>query len=114
MSLITYEEVRPWARAIKQKTAGREMRPWFIERNIGIQRFKDDPSLSDEEIAKIATWADAGAPAGNRADMPPPRQFADGLHWSIGTPDLIISSPIATVKALAPDWYGSLDRKSVV
>ena len=69
MSLITYEEVRPWARAIKQRTgigpkAG-VMPPWYIEKNIGIQHYKDDPSLSDEEIATIAKWADSGAPRGN-------------------------------------------------
>ena len=77
MSLTTYEEVRPWARAIKQRTgigphAG-VMPPWYVEKNIGIQSFKNDPSLSDEEIAKIAKWADSGAPRGNPADMPPPR-----------------------------------------
>src|SRR5262245_886928 len=74
MSLVTYEEVRPWARAIKQRTglgprAGL-MPPWYIEKNIGIQHYKDDPSLSDVEIAKVAKWADSGAPRGNAADMP--------------------------------------------
>src|SRR5262245_13290139 len=53
MSLMTYEDVRPWARAIKSRVASREMPPWHIERNIGISRFKDDPSLTDEEIATI-------------------------------------------------------------
>ena len=43
------------------------MPPWFVEKNIGIQKFKNDPSLSDEEIAKIAKWADSGAPQGNPA-----------------------------------------------
>ena len=76
MPLSTYEEVRPWARAIKQRTgmgprAG-VMPPWYIEKNIGIQEFQNDPSLSDAEIAKIAKWADSGAPRGNPADMPPP------------------------------------------
>lgn len=106
MSLSTYEEVRPWVRAIKRKTSAREMPPWFIEKNVGIQKFKDDPSLSDEEIATIAKWADDGAPRGNPADMPPPRQYATaaGAGWSIGTPDLIVSSPVITVKAVAPDY----------
>ena len=45
MSLLTYEEVRPWARAIRDKTAQREMPPWFIERNVGVSRFKEDASL---------------------------------------------------------------------
>ena len=78
MSFLTYEEARPWARAMKQKTLLREMPPWFIEKNIGIQHFKDDLSLTDEEIATIGAWADAGAPRGNPADMPPPIEFADG------------------------------------
>src|SRR6266403_43865 len=75
MPLTTYEEVRPWATAIKRKTSLREMPPWFIEKNIGIQKFKDDPSLTDEQIAAIATWADSGAPMGNPADMPGPKTF---------------------------------------
>ena len=54
MSLLTYQDARPWARAIKQKVAAREMPPWYIDRHIGIQHFKDDPSLSDDEIATIA------------------------------------------------------------
>ena len=81
MSLVTYEEVRPWARSIKTRTGiGRRagvMPPWYIEKNIGIQHYKDDPSLSDEEIAKIAKWADSGAPLGNAADMPPARVCED-------------------------------------
>ena len=79
MSLITYEEVRPWARSIKQRTGLRNrlgvMPPWYIEKDIGIQEFKDDWSLSDEEITAIATWVDAGAPRGNPADMPTPPPF---------------------------------------
>src|SRR5216117_1773715 len=44
MSLLTYEDVRPWARAIKQRTSLREMPPWYIDRNVGIHRFQNDPS----------------------------------------------------------------------
>src|SRR5881628_1107613 len=105
MPLTTYEEVRPWARSIKLRTARREMPPWYIEKNIGIQRFKDDISLSDEEIARIAAWVDAGAPRGNPADMPPPRQFLAADAWSIGEPDLILSSPVITVKAVGGDEH---------
>jgi hypothetical protein len=91
MSLSTYEEVRPWARAIKQRTgvgphAG-VMPPWYVEREIGIQKFKNDPSLSDEEVALVARWVDAGAPRGNPADMPPARVWNDSTRWSIGEPD---------------------------
>ena len=111
MSLITYEEVRPWARSIKRRTALRDrigvMPPWFIEKDVGIQRFKDDPSLSDDEIALIARWVDAGAPRGNPADLPPPRDFGDG--WEIGEPDLIVRTPSVTMPAAAPDRWGALD-----
>jgi mono/diheme cytochrome c family protein len=114
MSLTTYDEVRPYARAIKQKTglgprAG-VMPPWYVEKNIGIQRFQNDPSLSDEEIVKIAKWADSGAPRGNPADMPPPRVFADRNVWAIGTPDLIVKTTEIEVKANAPDWWGEIPR----
>src|SRR5262245_15288592 len=68
MSLVTYEEVRPWARAIKTRTSigpkAGVMPPWYVEKNIGIQQFHNDPSLSDDEIALIGKWADAGAPRG--------------------------------------------------
>jgi len=112
MALSTYEEVRPWARAIKQRTgigphAG-VMPPWYVEKNIGIQEFRDDPSLSDEEVAMVAKWADSGAPRGNPADMPPPKVYPDGKAWAIGTPDLIVKLPDLTVKGNAPDWWGEI------
>jgi hypothetical protein len=112
MSLSTYEEVRPWARAIKQRTgigpkAG-VMPPWYVEKNIGIQQFHNDPSLSDEEIAALAKWADSGAPRGNPADMPPAKVYADRASWAIGTPDLIIKTKELTVKGDAPDWWGEI------
>src|SRR5512134_2878816 len=93
MSLLTYEDVRPWARAIKNKVTQRLMPPWHIERNVGIQQFKDDPSLSDAEIATIASWVDAGAPRGNPGDLPAPPSFPDDEAWHIGTPDLIVEIP---------------------
>jgi hypothetical protein len=112
MPLTTYEDVRPWSRAIKTRTglgprAG-VMPPWFVEKNIGIQRFKHDPSLSDEEIATIARWVDGGAPRGNPADMPPPRDFANADRWTIGEPDLVLRSPEIVVPASGPDKWGSL------
>jgi hypothetical protein len=114
MSLVTYEETRPWARAIKTRTgigpkAG-VMPPWYVEKNIGIQKFKNDPSLSDAEIAKIAKWADSGAPRGNPADMPPPREWSDRAKWAIGTPDLIVRTTDVVVKGTAPDWWGEIPR----
>ena len=111
MSLIDYEEVRPWARSMKHRTGLRDkpgvMPPWFIEKDIGIQGFKNDFSLNDEEVAKIAAWADNGAPRGDPADMPPPMAFIDVDNgWEIGQPDLIVSSPSLTVKGDQPDWWG--------
>jgi hypothetical protein len=121
MSLITYEEVRPWARAIKQRTQlayvpGMRgvMPPWLLERNIGIQAIQQDLRLTDEEIATIAKWADSGAPEGNRADLPPPLTFADSATWIMGKPDLVVSSPPFSVPGVAPDWWGDLpDSPSV-
>src|SRR5437773_1335435 len=76
MSLSTYEDARPWARAMKLRTSigpkAGVMPPWYVERNSGIQKFHNDPSLSEDEIATIAKWADSGAPRGNPADMPAP------------------------------------------
>src|ERR1700712_2296707 len=64
MSLLTYEDARPWARSIRQRVSAREMPPWYIDRTVGVQKFKDDPSLTDDEIKTIATWVDGGAPGG--------------------------------------------------
>jgi hypothetical protein len=108
MSLLTYQEVRPWARAIKTRTANREMPPFHVDRTIGIQKFKNDPSLSDQEIEMIGKWVDAGAPQGNPADMPPPKQFADSGEWQIGTPDLVVKFPAYTVPAAGPDLFGEI------
>ena len=108
MSLLTYDEVRPWASSIKRRTSSREMPPWFIERNVGVQRFKDDPSLSDAEIATIAKWVESGAPRGNAADAPPPRQFPEGADWSFGKPDLVVSSPVRRVKPVEADFQGDI------
>jgi hypothetical protein len=110
MSLLSYKDVRPWARAVKNRTSAREMPPWYIDRNVGIRKFKDDPSLTDQEIATIAKWVDAGAPAGNPADAPKPREFSDLNAWQIGKPDLIVTMPEAyLVKPQAPDAWPNFD-----
>ena len=93
MSLLTYEDARPWARSIKQKVSAREMPPWYIDRNVGVRHFKNDASLTDDEIATIVRWVDAGAPKGNAADMPPPKQFEADNTWHMGKPDLIVQLP---------------------
>src|SRR3989449_7100490 len=110
MSLVSYQDARPWAKAIKQKVAAREMPPWYIDRHVGITKFKDDPSLTDAEIATIARWADAGAPAGNMADMPAPRQFSEIDKWHIGKPDIVVTLPKAyELRANGPDEFYDVD-----
>jgi hypothetical protein len=105
MSLMTYEDARPWARSVKMRVAAREMPPWHLDRNVGIQQFKENPSLTDEEIATIVNWVDGGAQKGNPADMPPQRQFADGSEWGIGKPDLVVRFPAYKVPATGPDRF---------
>jgi len=121
MSLITYQETRPYAREIKRRVALRNsygqrgvMPPWFIEKNIGLQKFKEDISLSDDEIAKIAKWVDSGAPEGDPKDAPPPVQFVGEKEWVFGKPDLIVSSPEVLVKGVAPDWWGDFGEAPIV
>ncbi|HYA17171.1 MAG TPA: hypothetical protein VEF06_06885 [Bryobacteraceae bacterium] len=112
MSLLTYKDARPWAKSIKTRVLIRDRRgampPWYVEKNIGIQHFKNDNSLSDEEIAKIVAWVDAGAPEGNPADLPPARPLDDGNTWAIGQPDLIVKTEEILVKGDSPDWWGEI------
>ena len=115
MSLVTYEEAAPFAGLIEYKTGLRDragaMPPYFLEKDIGIQDYKDDPSLSDEEIAKISAWARSGSPKGDAADAPAPREFpTTGATWTAGEPDLIVQTADITVLGGAPDWWGDIPR----
>ena len=106
MSLLTYKDTRPWARSIKVKVVKRQMPPWHIDRNVGITKFKDNPSLTDAEVATISAWVDQGAPKGNPADMPPPREFTDLDKWHMGKPDVVVTMPTPYVlKATGGDEY---------
>jgi len=107
MSLLTYEEVRPWAPLIQLKVNAREMPLWHIDRNIGIQQFKNDRSLSDAEVAMISNWVNAGAPEGNRSDLPAAKTFATSSDWSIGEPDMVVTWEY-TVPAVGPDLFGDI------
>jgi hypothetical protein len=110
MALLTYKDARPWARSIKEKVVRREMPPWHIDRNVGITKFKEDPSLTDAEIATISNWVDHGAPEGNPADMPSPRQFSDLDKWQIGKPDIVVSMKKPyTLKANGQDEYYDIE-----
>ena len=89
MSLITYQETRPWGRSIKNKVVTGEMPPWHADPSVG--RFVNDRRLTDAERDTIVRWVDAGAPEGDPTKLPPAPTFADG--WQIGTPDAIIEMP---------------------
>ena len=89
MALGSYDQTRPWAKAMKQAVLLGKMPPWNADAPAG--RFGNDPRLSQQEMAKLATWADNGAPAGNPKDAPAPLEFADG--WSIDQPDQIFEVP---------------------
>lgn len=90
MSLLSFKDARPWARAIKRAVQSRVMPPWPADRAHGA--FKNDPSLSDAEIDTIARWVDGGSPEGNAADLPAAPTFAEGWHG--GTPDYVFEMPI--------------------
>ena len=111
MSLRTFQETRPWARAIRDRVSQRQMPPWHIDRGIGIQKFKNDISLSDEQIDTIVSWVDQGALEGNPADMPPLKPVTTTLYWQaerdgFGPPDLIVSAPEYTMPATGQDqWW---------
>lgn len=95
MPLLTYEQARPWAKAIKEAVLLKKMPPWFADPHYG--KFVNDRSLSRKEIDTLVAWADAGAPEGDPADLPKPVRFIDG--WNIGTPDVEFAVPEIQVPA---------------
>ncbi len=107
MSLVKYEEIRPWLRSIRARVVNREMPPWHLDKTVGIQRFINDRSLTDHEIDTIVAWIDAGAPAGASKDMPQPKQWPSGdrffLEEVLGPPDLIVKAKSWTMSPQAPD-----------
>ena len=86
MPLLTYQQTRPWAAAIKQSVALHKMPPWFADPHYG--KFANDRSLTPEQIATLTTWVDKGAKEGSPKDAPAPRKFGNG--WNIPTPDLVL------------------------
>ncbi|MBI3735814.1 cytochrome c, partial [Candidatus Sumerlaeota bacterium] len=87
MSLMTYQEARPWAKSIRKAVAERKMPHFHAEK--GKFAFANDISMSEPDIQTIVRWVDGGAPEGNPADLPPARQF-DSEGWKSGTPDLVL------------------------
>jgi len=112
MSLMTYDEVRPFVRSIRTRVEVRLMPPWSIDKTIGIQEFKNDRSLSDDQIATILKWIDNGSPKGDMKDMPAPMVWPEDQGWVLAKnfgqkePDLVIKSTPWTQKAGANDtWW---------
>ena len=93
MPLETYEQARPWAKAIKAAVASRKMPPWFADPHYG--QFSNDRSMSTTEIDTLVAWADGGAPQGNAQDAPPERKWVEG--WGIPKPDMVIEMPTEIV-----------------
>jgi len=113
MALETYEQARPWARSIKQRVSMRQMPPWSIDKTAGIQKFSNDRSLSDAEIATIVRWVDSGAPLGDAKDIPPSRKWPADEGWQLakqfGQPDFVIKSDPYTMPARSQDqWWKPL------
>jgi hypothetical protein len=111
MSLKTYAETRPWARAIKARVADHTMPPWDIDRTVGVQKFKNDRSLTEAEAATIVRWVDAGAPPGDPKDMPAARTWPEDQGWNFAElfgqkePDLIVKSHSFTMPAQSQDAW---------
>jgi hypothetical protein len=113
MSLVTYQETRPWVKAIRERVVTRNMPPWHLDKTVGIQHFANDRSLSDEQIATIVRWADAGAPLGDPKDLPPAKQWPTDDGWQLarqfGPPDFVVKSEPYTVPAHGQDvWFKPL------
>ena len=90
MPLVSYQDARPWAKAMKAAVLSRKMPPWFADPHVG--KFINDRRMNEAEIATLTAWADAGAPEGKAKDAPKPVTFADG--WTMGKPDAVFEMPV--------------------
>ena len=91
MPLLTYKDARPWATAIREAVRLRKMPPWFADPSVG--HFRNDRSLSQNEVHTLTRWADSSGPEGNVTDAPPAREWVEG--WNIGKPDIVVRLPKA-------------------
>ena len=109
-SLASYAEARPWARSIKSRVSSRQMPPWHIDRSVGVTHFKNDMSLTNEQIDLIVKWVDGGAAQGDPTQFKA-KPIAKDLFWQgerdgFGPPDLVVSSPEYTMPAVSQDqWW---------
>jgi hypothetical protein len=114
MSLITFQEARPWAKSIKARVSARQMPPWHIDRSVGVQKFKNDMSLTDDQVDTLVKWVDQGAVQGNPADLPAPKPVNSSLYWQAeregyGPPDIVVKSGEQTMPAVHQDeWWRPL------
>jgi hypothetical protein len=113
MSLVTYAEARPWAKAIRERVITRQMPPWHIDPTVGVQQFKNDMSLSQAQIDTIVRWVDQGSVQGDLKDTPPLRQWSNSDEWKatkeLGPPDIIVKSDAWTMPARHQDvWWRPL------
>jgi mono/diheme cytochrome c family protein len=111
MSLISYQDARPWARSIRERVSTRQMPPWHIDPSVGVQKFKNDMSLTQDQIETIVKWVDGGALQGDPKDMPPAKPLQQDNEWQAvrdgyGPPDLVIKSEEYTMPAVSQDqWW---------
>jgi len=130
MSLITYEEARPWAKSIRQRVVTKQMPPWHIDQTVGVRHFKNDMSLSEGQIDAIVRWVDSGAPLGNPKDMPAAKTWPPENEWQaakeLGQPDFVIKSepytmaahhqdvwwrPVSNVPVTEPRWVRAVEMR---
>src|SRR5579872_7627375 len=101
MSFLTYQEARPWAKAIREAVLTRKMPPWFADPHYGA--FSNDARLADGEIETIKAWVDGGAVEGDAHDLPPAPVFIEG--WRLGKPDIVIDIGQDFAVKPGPDAY---------
>ncbi|HTS46601.1 MAG TPA: hypothetical protein VMH05_01590 [Bryobacteraceae bacterium] len=106
MSLLTYDQARPWAKSIKQAVVTKKMPPWFADEHYG--KFSNDRSMAQADIDTLVNWVDAGAPAGEIADAPKPIDWVEG--WRIGKPDVVLSM----TKPFSVPASGTIDYQYIV
>ncbi len=108
MSLLTYDEVRPWVKAIRENVSAGKMPPWHAVAHA--KPFNNDRSLSQEQLDTIVAWIDQGAPRGNPTDLPPAPDFPEG-EWKLGKPDLVVTLPEIEIPADGPDIFQKVPGK---
>jgi len=119
MSLISFKDARPWARSIKDRVSTRQMPPWHIDPSVGVQKFKNDMSLSPEQIDTIVRWVDGGALEGDPKDLPPAKPLNNDNEWAAtrdgyGPPDLVLRAEEYTMPAVAQDqWWRPVNEITI-